>query len=220
VIKLLLRVQILSALLLISPAFAQAEKPEPCFGTRLGQQAIKECTAIIDDPATDPARRSDAFGQRGLALSMMKRYAEAIADYDKAIEINPDADVSLNNRAWAWFRWQGSTKGMADVERALKLAPGADSTWDTRAHLRQLEGDHEGAFNDYEAAVGIGGERAVRAYQCGLSQRGHYKGRIDGIYSAETRAALKTCAFIKTCDPLPDDLDSTFDDISCDQTTS
>jgi hypothetical protein len=109
---------------------------------------------------------------------------------------------------------------MADVERALQLDPSLDFFWDTRAHLRQVEGNFAGAFDDYEVAVGIGGAEAVKVYQCGLKKRGLYYGEINGVYDAETRDALKSCAQSKTCDPLPDNADFVVEQKPCDETVS
>jgi tetratricopeptide (TPR) repeat protein len=181
---------------------------------------ITECTPIIEDPSTDPSTLSDAYGLRGLAYSRMKRSTEAMADYSRAIKINPDSAVALNNRAWELFRSKGNTEGLADVERSLQIDPESDIAWDTRAHINQLLGNHERAFLDYEFSVILGVGRVVRVYQCGLSQRGLFHGKIDGIYDDETRVALKTCAFSKTCDPLPDNVDAALDGISCNDLTS
>ena len=64
----------------------------------------------------------------------------------------------------------------------------SEHTWDTRAHIRQVIGNHAGAFADYEQAVNLGGERMVKLYQCGLSAQGLYKGRMDGYYTDEVEA--------------------------------
>jgi hypothetical protein len=66
-------------------------------------------------------------------------------------------------------------------------------------------GNFAGAFDDYEKAVQIGGERMIKMYQCGLAEQGLYKGPVDGIYSREVKSALRTCSNSRTCDPLPAD---------------
>jgi tetratricopeptide (TPR) repeat protein len=166
---------------------------------------IAGCSAIIENPATQPTERAEAYAMRALALSLKGQYGEAIRDYDRAIAIVPSFAVALNNRAWAYFKWGQGPKGLADVERSLALNPLSEHTWDTRAHIRQVMGNFAGAFADYEQAVNLGGERMVKLYQCGLTAQGLYKGRIDGYYTDEVKTALRTCANSKTCDPLPAD---------------
>jgi tetratricopeptide (TPR) repeat protein len=191
---------------------------EDCYNGTL-RQRFDACTAIIDDPTTPEPTRTDARVARALMHSELGRYPDAIADMDKVIADNPDWAYALNGRAWFKFEWKRSTEGMVDVERALQLEPRSGPYWDTRAHLRQVLGDFEGAFADYETAVGFGGVDMIRMYQCGLSKRGLYKGKIDGIYAQDVRAALKSCAFSSSCDPLPN-IKSTPESNQCDETVT
>ncbi len=169
------------------------------------ERRILGCTVIIDNPATPPLERSNALAIRGLALSIKGLLDRALDDYNASLAINPNSPSALNNRAWAYYRSGRGEEGLPDVERSLLLNPDSEHSWDTRAHIRQLMGNTEGAIRDYEMAVHIGGERMIKLYQCGLAERGLYRGRMDGIYSAETKTALHTCAQDRDCDPLPAD---------------
>ncbi len=169
------------------------------------ERRILGCSIIIDNPATPPLERSNALAIRGLALAIKGQLDRAIEDYDAALNINPNSASALNNRAWAHFRAGRGPEGLPDVERSLMLNPDSEHSWDTRAHIRQLQGNVEGAIRDYEMAIHLGGERMIKLYQCGLAERGLYHGQMNGIYSAETKTALHTCAGDRTCDPLPAD---------------
>jgi tetratricopeptide (TPR) repeat protein len=169
------------------------------------ERRILGCSIIIENPATPPLERSNALAIRGLALAIKGLLDRAIQDYDAALAINPNSPSALNNRAWAYFRSGRGPDGLPDVERSLLLNPDSEHSWDTRAHIRQLMGNSEGAIRDYEMAVHLGGERMVKLYQCGLAERGLYRGQMDGIYNAETKTALRTCARERDCDPLPAD---------------
>ncbi|MBS0243235.1 MAG: tetratricopeptide repeat protein [Proteobacteria bacterium] len=163
------------------------------------------CTAIIESNEAGDSEKSQAYSMRALSLSLKQQYEAAIHDYDSAIAINPNFAVALNNRAWAYFKWGRAADGVTDVEQSLRLNPMSEHTWDTRGHIRQVMGNPDGAFTDYQQAMIIGGARMVKIYQCGLSANGLYRGRIDGIFSDELRDALKTCSERATCDPLPAD---------------
>jgi tetratricopeptide (TPR) repeat protein len=182
----------------------RAEVATDCFSED-NERRFSGCTAIIESPSATEAERAQAYSMRALALSLKQDYGRAIEDYDAAIAINPNFAVALNNRAWAYFKWGRGSEGLGDVERSLRLNPTSEHTWDTRAHIRQSQGNHSGAFTDYQQAMIIGGPRMVKLYQCGLSSAGLYRGRLDGIYSDELRDALKMCADTTTCDPLPAD---------------
>lgn len=169
------------------------------------ERRIVGCSIIIENPGTPPLERSNALAIRGLALAIKGQLDQAIQDYDASLAINPNSPSALNNRAWAYFRAGRGSDGLPDVERSLMLNPDSEHSWDTRAHIRQLMGNIEGAIRDYEMAIHLGGERMIKLYQCGLAERGLYRGQMDGIYNADTKTALHTCTRDRECDPLPAD---------------
>jgi tetratricopeptide (TPR) repeat protein len=188
--------------LVLSAAGARAESATDCFSEDW-ERRIGGCSVIIESPSATLAEKSQAFAMRALALSIRGQYEAAIRDYDEAIRISPDFAVALNNRAWAYFKWGRGPRGLGDIEKSLSLNPLSEHSWDTRAHIRQVLGQFAGAFADYERAVDLGGERMIKLYQCGLTEAGLYRGKIDGIYSSEVRDALRLCAHRRDCDPLP-----------------
>jgi tetratricopeptide (TPR) repeat protein len=181
---------------------AWADNFSECLNGKLGNR-IAACSAAIDDPATKASDLESALNNRSIDLMIAGRFADSIQDLDRALQINPRSAMALNGRAWTLYRWKNTADGMNDVNESLRIDGTYAPAWDTRAHLYQLLGVFDRAFNEYEAAVGFGGENFVRTYQCGLKERGLYKGPIDGNYSAALRDALRTCAFSAVCDPLP-----------------
>ena len=166
---------------------------------------IEGCSALIDDPSVAPGQRSFAYGMRALAYSLRGVFDKALTDYDKAIDLNPDYAVALNNRAWVFFKLGRGEEGVPDVERALQLSPGSPYALDTRAHIRQAEGNADAALADYESAMRNGGEGMVKLYQCRLRAQGLYFGVLDGIRSPAVSRALRACVGNRACDPLPED---------------
>ena len=169
------------------------------------ERRIAGCSVIIENPATTPLDRSNALAMRGLALSIKGLLDRAIDDYNASLTINPNSPSALNNRAWAYFRAGRGRDGVPDIEKSLLLNPDSEHSWDTRAHIRQMMGNVDGAIRDYEMAIHLGGERMVKLYQCGLAERGLYRGQMDGIYSSEMKSAMHTCVRDRGCDPLPAD---------------
>lgn len=200
---------LLGAVLVAGPAAAQVQSDDPqdnhlCFGEDHAKH-IDACTELLDQPGVAPALRSSAFAMRALGQSLLGKYAEAIADYDAAIQINPSFAVALNNRAWAFFKWGKAAQGLNDVERSIALDSMSPHSYDTRAHIMQASGNPVAAMADYDRAMFLGGLRMVRLYQCGLAAAGLYKGKPDGQTSPELRSAFLQCVAQLTCDPLPPD---------------
>jgi tetratricopeptide (TPR) repeat protein len=190
-------------LTLCATGHASADRLADCVSAAPGQR-IASCSLVIGDPATTAPDLERALVIRSIDLAIAKRFADAKQDLDQALQLNPQSATALNGRAWTLYRWKNTAEGMDDVNTSLRLDVTYAAAWDTRAHLYQVLGQFDKAFNEYEAAVGFGGVAFIRTYQCGLKERGLYKGPADGIYTATVRAALRKCAFSASCDPLPE----------------
>lgn len=166
---------------------------------------IEGCAALLKLPHLAPSVRAQAFALRALALSLLGRYNEAVADYDRSLDIQPDHAVTLNNRAWALYKMKRIAEALPDVEKSLRRDNTSPHAFDTRAHLRQARGESSAAYRDYRRAMDLGGQKMVRLYQCGLQAYGLYQGPISGIFSVSLDEALKTCVKSSECDPLPPD---------------
>ena len=182
----------------------KADDAVNCFGEDI-ERRITGCSALIERRDASVAEMSAVYAMRALAYSLKGEYATAIEDYDVAITMRPDFAVALNNRAWAYFRWGKAATGLPDVERSLQLSPTSAHSLDTRAHIRQTLGEPQAALRDYTKAMFFGGAQMIKLYQCGLTEAGHYKGEIDGVWRRELQNAFEVCVQDKHCDPLPAD---------------
>lgn len=186
-----------------TPVYA-ADPAAECFSEDLSRR-VPACTALIENGMRSGQDLADAYAARALAHSVQARYELAIADYDASIAIDPNSPISLNNRAWAYFKSGQPERGSTDVEKALALLPDSPHTLDTRAHILQWRGDHGKAMRDYESAMRFGGEHIVKLYQCGLQANSLFSGEIDGLYTSDMRKAFEACIATTGCDPLPAD---------------
>ncbi|TBR61750.1 hypothetical protein B4U84_13550, partial [Westiellopsis prolifica IICB1] len=60
---------------------------------------------------------------RGIALRQLGRYEEAIASYDKAVEIKPDKDEAWYNRGIALGHLGRNEEAIASYDQAIKIKP-------------------------------------------------------------------------------------------------
>src|SRR6476661_245800 len=115
------------AALLIATTFAQpafADDWETC-AKGAGDEAIAACTRAIKSGTYNGKTLALAYSNRGVEWKAKGDIDKAIADYDKAIELNPEYASALNNRGLAYFNNGQKERAIADYDAAIKLEPDA-----------------------------------------------------------------------------------------------
>jgi tetratricopeptide (TPR) repeat protein len=119
-----------------------------------------------------------AFCKRGITKQAKGDMDGAIADYDKAIELDPKAPRVYDYRGFA-KRTKGDLDGaIADYNKAIELDPQDANGYHNRAFAKQAKGDVDGAIVDYDRAIKLNPSEA-HAYNNRGSAR-LTKGDVDG----------------------------------------
>jgi tetratricopeptide (TPR) repeat protein len=84
-----------STLAMASPAYFEDARRAASEGRY--QNVVEVLSVAIDDQSLDPNNLAGAFSNRGIAYSLLKDYTAAIADLNKAIELNPEHLLVLND---------------------------------------------------------------------------------------------------------------------------
>jgi len=71
----------------------------------------------------DPEVLSDAYSRKGDALALARKFEEAIALYDRAIEVDPECCEAWTNKAIALNALGRTRESLECVERALDISP-------------------------------------------------------------------------------------------------
>nr|MBW4681124.1 tetratricopeptide repeat protein [Microcoleus vaginatus WJT46-NPBG5] len=91
----------------------------------------------------------------GLFLSSEKRYEEAIASYDKAVEIKPDKHEAWNNRGNALDDLGRYEEAIASYDKAVEIKPDLHEAWNNRGNALFNLGRYEEVIASYDKAVEI-----------------------------------------------------------------
>jgi hypothetical protein len=75
-------------------------------------------------------------------------YAAAVADFDRAIELDPTDAEAFRERAAARLSLNDFKAETADLDCAIALEPGDADAYDSRGTARELQGDFSGAAAD------------------------------------------------------------------------
>jgi len=135
----------------------------PVFNLDQGQaegQRTTTASAPTSEPpipgaATDSPADAEGFARRAAAFDARHNYVAAIADYTRAIALQPTAEHDYYERARDHWRNSEPEAALADLTAALKLKPDDDAALLVRGDLRLERGDDDGAAADFEAAAKI-----------------------------------------------------------------
>ena len=100
-----------------------------------------------------PGRIYDAYNNRGKYYFDTNRFAEALADYEQALVLDPKPARSYFAKGSALGRLGQTDAALACFDRALELDPSLVEARSDRAGIRLMQGDLPGAISDLDVAI-------------------------------------------------------------------
>ena len=108
------------------------------------------------------------FNERAISKMNLKDYNGAIADYTKAIELNPNYALAYYNRGISKKDLEDNYGAIADYNKAIELDPNYTSAYVNRGISKENLGDLNGACADWKKSINLGSTESVKwvANQC------------------------------------------------------
>jgi tetratricopeptide (TPR) repeat protein len=112
------------------------------------------------DNVADLALSADAEMRKnaGSVFGLVPEPESAIADFGKAIALEPKNAEAYRGRAWAHFKAGHPADGLPDVSRAIELAPDDANAIETRGLIYEAQGKTPEAIADYRLALKLKGD--------------------------------------------------------------
>jgi tetratricopeptide (TPR) repeat protein len=104
---------------------------------------------------------AEGFARRGQAFMSRRNFAAALADFDRAAELEPKEPKHFRNRAQAHLGLRRPILAMADFDEALKLQPDDVTSLVGRGALYLESNDYGRAARDFDAAIKVEPDRAL-----------------------------------------------------------
>jgi tetratricopeptide (TPR) repeat protein len=112
---------------------------------------VEKAPAYFTEKVRNNPKDDCGYGHRGVAWIEQKDFAKAIADFDRAIELNPSV-VWWTGRGIAQAYSKEYAKAAADFTEAIKLDPNDHSAYYDRGFVFRKSGEYEKAIADFETA--------------------------------------------------------------------
>jgi len=113
------------------------------------------CSSPEPTTTSTPASPALENYSRGCALSSKGKYDEAIAEYTKAIELDPNFAYAYNNRGVAYKNKGQYDLAIADYNRAIELDPNDADYWNNKGVALNKLGRPDEAMECYNKALQI-----------------------------------------------------------------
>lgn len=160
-------------------------------------EVINLCERALDEDPSEKARgylmrlSAWAYNRRGKQHSLqatrsddsqraVELEAEALADFEKAVQRDPTKWQALHNRGVSYALIGEYSKAMSDFNRTIEINPRYPNVWFNRGEINYQRGQHSAALGDYTQAIRLDPEDA-----------GAYNARAHAYYQlGRLRSAL------------------------------
>jgi tetratricopeptide (TPR) repeat protein len=119
------------------------------------ERSMRGCLRLIEKNPQDDV----AYMNRGIGYDDKKDYDRAIADYTKAIAINPVA-ATYSNRGYAYTHKRDYDRAFADYAKAIAIDPDYAETYFNRGNAYDDTKDFDRAVVEYSRAIEIDPKQA------------------------------------------------------------
>ena len=119
-------------------------------------KAVAAYTRAAEQEGAGRLLRSMCFNNRGMIQTMHGRHESAIADFTKAIELDPNFLKAYLNRGGSYYDTGKFKKALEDCDAAIRLAPEDPNIYRNRAMVHRALGDEGKATADEARAEELG----------------------------------------------------------------
>jgi tetratricopeptide (TPR) repeat protein len=119
------------------------------------QQRIAACGALIDALKDQPQAQAAALVNRGAAYWYVDQTLNALADFDRAIALDPQNARAFRERSNASRSIGRLDQALADANAAVRLDPHSAQAFDDRGNVFNNNGQYDRAIADYNEALRI-----------------------------------------------------------------
>ena len=98
---------------------------------------------------------TNIYLNRGIAYYELEDYEEAIEDFNRSIDVDPNYALAFNIRAMAYNQVERWGEALTDLDKAIELDPSSALYYKNRGSLYHQFGYFDSAITNYDKALQI-----------------------------------------------------------------
>lgn len=149
-------------------------------------EAIKLCTKAIESGELWRQDLAATYLNRAVALIHKEEYDRAIADCNRAVEIDPNSAKAFYGRGNAWLEKGDNDRAIVDYNLAINLDPNYSDAYDGRGIALDRKGQYDQAISDFNKAIKLN-PKAANTF-CNRGNAWAKRGDYDTAIADFTRA--------------------------------
>jgi tetratricopeptide (TPR) repeat protein len=134
-------------------------------------------THLAAESTLDDHHRAITYAERGNLYRQRNEYNNALADFTRAIELNPGRHWAIANRGFTYLLVDQYGKALTDLTKAIELNPKYDWAIANRGATYRLMGRYNDALTDFTKAIELNPK-----YDWAIANRGETY-RLMGRYN-------------------------------------
>ena len=115
---------------------------------------------------------AEAYNNRGAAKDALRRYDDAITDFDQAIRLKPDYAKAYSNRGAAKDALKQYEDAVTDYDEAIRLKPDLAEVYSNRGNAKIGLKQYRNAIADFDQAIRLKPDYAEAYYNRGNAKTG------------------------------------------------
>jgi tetratricopeptide (TPR) repeat protein len=116
---------------------------------------IAACTRVLERSNLSQKNRAIIYSIRGYWKHRAKDLQGALADYGRALDINPQHFEAYDYRADLWVELGNDERALADYEQSSRIDPGYVAAHYSRGKIFERRGEIAAARAAYEKALSL-----------------------------------------------------------------
>jgi tetratricopeptide (TPR) repeat protein/uncharacterized membrane protein len=120
-----------------------------------GDDAIAGCDRAINSEKFKGTPLVELYNDRGWEKTAKKDYEAALADYDKALELDPKSSLTYKNRGLLHYHKEEYDAAIADFDKAIEIDPDYIEAYASRGDVYQDEEKLDQSIDNYLKALSL-----------------------------------------------------------------